>query len=166
MAGKMGNREKRWMKVMRKSHRHISDTDCISILTTCFLFSVFTLRSRLKSPNLQITCWIKGTWGGDSLQVCLVYFHTCGSRAAAVSRWGCRQPASSAGETASRFWSPASERSSDRSYAPGSPYTRYALKPSSPDRDRGRWQREKRCRWEDKKNVTWLKERWLTHWIL
>lgn len=66
-----------------------------------------------------------------------VWFHTCGSRAVVEWRWGCRLPASSTGETASKFWSPASERSSGRSYAPGSPYTRCALRPSSPEQHRG-----------------------------
>lgn len=68
---------------------------------------------------------------GDSLWSS-VLFLTCGSRAVVAWRWGCHQRASSAGETVSRFWSPASGRSSDRSYAPGSPYTRCALTPGSP----------------------------------
>lgn len=50
-----------------------------------------------------------------------------------VWRWGCHQLASSAGETGSRYVSPASGHFSGRSYVPGSPCTRCVLTPGSPD---------------------------------
>lgn len=66
---------------------------------------------------------------GTQLVVRKCLFLTCGSRGADGWRWGCRWRASLAGETVSRFWSPASGRSSGRSFAPGSPCTRCALTP-------------------------------------
>lgn len=86
------------------------------------------------------------TCGDSRVCECVFSFFTCGSRAAVVWRWGCRLLASSADETASRFLSPASGRSLRRSCAPGSPYTRCAPTPGSPDRGKntGRVRTEKR----------------------
>lgn len=132
-----------------------SHTRCI--LTNLFApFCVYLL----KMTESCGTCWNQGhIWGQSArARMCVTaLFLTCGSRAAAAWTWGCRQPASSAGETASRFWSPASGRSSGRSYAPGSPCTRCARTPGSPDKhkegkkEREGWQTEKRCGQESKK---------------
>lgn len=86
-----------------------------------FIRDLLHLKKKLKQANTQTHNCVK------------VSFLTCGSRGADEWRWGCRWRASSAGEIASRFWSPASGHSSGRSFAPGSPCTRYALTPGSPD---------------------------------
>ena len=57
---------------------------------------------------------------------------TCGSPAGGVWRWGCPEPASWGSGTEWASWSPASARSSGRSFALGSRCTRCAPTPSSP----------------------------------
>lgn len=129
----IGRIQTHWCGRVAVSHRDI--THCI--LTTCFLHFVFSHWNWL-----NLVAPVKNQeylWG--TVCVCVrvnVHFLTYGSRAAVAWRWGCRQPASSAGETASRFWSPASGHSLGRSYVQGSPCTRCALTPGSPDQHKGK----------------------------
>lgn len=115
------------MKVTRKIQTHLicygtgeSPRHCTQNLFATFCVDTLKMTKSLRA-RVGIVC------------VRVLFFLTCGSRAVVVWRWECRQPASSAGGTASGFWSPASGRSSGRSCERGSPYTRCAPTPGSPD---------------------------------